>query len=198
MILWTIQHIDAWSAFQKNGFLQAEPQYIDQYLVQSYDWMVKNMKRAIGNPPKNIEYPIWAWAQYENQDKKKPDLRSSAHLPKGSEGVRIEFEINENNILLSDFDLWHYVLNYWYLPKTEKDRVMIENILNDNGYYFYEKNPIPNINYHNLIKQSWDKIFDIEWEEKEITSLNTEKSIQATFWELKLDNVINVTQFVAR
>jgi hypothetical protein len=36
-------------------------------------------------------------------------------------GVRLELEIPDGTALLSDFSLWHYPLNYWYLPSTGED-----------------------------------------------------------------------------
>lgn len=33
----------------------------------------------------------------------------------------IEFEIEQDSVLLSDFELWHFVLNYWYLPSSLQD-----------------------------------------------------------------------------
>ena len=63
--------------------------------------------------------PIWAWYQWEGS-RRKPDLRASGYLPKGEPGVRLELRVADDRVLLSDFDLWHYVLNYWYLPKSEK------------------------------------------------------------------------------
>lgn len=42
-------------------------------------------------------------------------------MPAGTQGVRLEVEIPDAQVLLSDFDLWHYPLNYWYLPDDEED-----------------------------------------------------------------------------
>ena len=47
-------------------------------------------------------------------------LAVCGHLPKGERGVRLELQVADDRVLLSDFDLWHYVLNYWYLPETRE------------------------------------------------------------------------------
>jgi len=198
MVLWSIQHINVWAEFQKNGVLQANSNYIDHYFVRPYIWLSSKMNEVIGPPPNKIEFPLWAWNQYQGNSKKKPDLRSSGYLPKGTKGVRIKFDIDESSVLLSDFELWHYVLNYWYLPVTEKDGNKFEKTLNKAGYSFYLNKPVPNVKYHQLIEESWNKIFNLDWVEKDISSLNQDKSIQATFWELKLENVIDITKFIAR
>lgn len=79
------------------------------------------MSRRIGEPPLGVRYPVWAWFQYENERSRRPDLRRSAHGPSGTRAVLIEFDIAEDQVLLSDFDLWHYVLNEWYVPQTARE-----------------------------------------------------------------------------
>ncbi len=34
---------------------------------------------------------------------------------------RLKLECPADRVLLSDYSLWHYVLNYWYLPSSEAD-----------------------------------------------------------------------------
>ena len=46
-------------------------------------------------------------------------------------------------------------------------------------------------NFRERVEKSWDRILDIEKEDNDyIYGLNSEKSIQATFWELRVDQVI--------
>ena len=54
--------------------------------------------------------PRWAWYKYD-ETKYRPDLRYSGYLKKGVKGVMIEFEESFENVLLTDFDEWHLVLN---------------------------------------------------------------------------------------
>ena len=112
--------------------------------------------------------------------------------------MRIKFEISENSVLLSDFELWHYVLNYWYIPKSEADGKAFEAELASKGLSFYETKPLPIYGYHNKIQQSWEQIFDIDWTEDGITAAKENKSIQACFWELKLADVMRVDKFKAK
>ncbi len=119
MILWTIQTEDAWSELQTRGVLRATRQDVEKDFLHAYEWMIEQMERRLAPRPRRNQFPLWAWRQWENEVRAKPDLRSSGHIPKGQEGVRIEFELPENLALLSDFGLWHYVLNYWYLAQSE-------------------------------------------------------------------------------
>ena len=133
----------------------------------------------------------------------KPDLRAAGYLNKGERGVRVELKVANDRVLLSDFDLWHYVLNYWHLPTTEKDGKAFEKKLARAGLSFYGRNhqhPLPHVRYRQEIERSWERIFDTDWADREhaIASPPKKKSIQATLWELVLDDVVEVRQFTAR
>lgn len=130
----------------------------------------------------------------------KPDLRSSGHLLKGERGVRIEFRVSDRLILLSDFDLWHYVLNYWYLPESEKDAEDFEAELSRRGLSYYSTKPLRNAAFHKKITESWARIFDLDWADRKqsIAHPRAKKSIQASCWELRRNQVRDVRFFRAR
>ena len=144
--------------------------------------------------------PLWAWFQCDGATCMKPDLRSSGHLLKGERGVRIEFRVSDRLILLSDFDLWHYVLNYWYLPESQKDDEAFESELSRRGLSFYKEKPLRNAAFHRKITESWARIFDLDWTDRgrSITPTRAKKSIQASFWELRRNQVRDVRFFRAR
>ena len=50
----------------------------------------------------------------------------------------------------------------------------------------------------NKIQKSWQRIFDMNYAPKDISWYFEKKSIQATFWSLKLSEVIKVDKFTAR
>ena len=198
MTLWTIQSIDAWKELQTSGILRCYDRFVENEDYEAYKWMAKQMEKRIPVPRPGNAMPLWAWFQWEGEQQKRPDLRSSSHLPRGDRGVRIEFQIRDDWIILSDFDLWHYVLNYWYLPQSLADEELFEMKLAEHGLSFYDTKPLPDPIFHDAIRQSWERIFDIEWEEKGITVPKEQKSIQATFWELRLKDLRLVDEFVAR
>lgn len=198
MILWTIQSREAWQVLQTQGIFLCYDQYVDKDDLNAYEWMVEKMNKLIPVQRPDNGFPLWAWYQWEGEKRKKPDLRSAAHLPRGQRGVRIEFQIDDHLVLLSDFELWHYVLNYWYLPTSTTDGENFDKKLAQQGLSFYKTKPLPDPAFHEIITKSWERIFDIEWEEKDIAAPRAKKSIQATFWELPLANVRRVDEFVAR
>lgn len=198
MILWTIQTLEAWKILNRDGGLRADPSRVEDYWRPAYQWMAAQMRQRLDCQPSESSLPIWAWFQWHGEHKRRPDLRSSAHLPKGTRGVRIEFEANETQVLLSDFELWHYVLNYWYLPESEAEGEAFEAELAKVGLSYYASKPLPDPKYHERIERSWLRIFDLNWSCDGIASRKEDKSIQAALWELRMENIRKVQVFTAR
>lgn len=199
MILWTIQTEAAWHEFRARGFLRgAREKIMEASWGGAYLWMVQQMTRRIGPSPGPGAYPVWAWSQYESARRAKPDLRSGGHLSKGAKGVRIEFECPDGLAVLSDFQLWHYVLSYWYLPETEEEGDRFEAELKERGLSFFVTKPLTHPDYHQRIVHSWERIFDLDWSEDGLAIPRSRKSIQATVWELTVDQVKNEKHFKAR
>lgn len=198
MILWTIQSINAWKILQVTGILRGSIQHIWDEDLEAYKWLVEQMENRIPVPRPGNAMPLWAWYLWDGEQRKRPDLRSSGHLPRGEPGVRIEFQIKDAWVLLSDFDLWHYVLNYLYLPQSLAEGDLFEAKLAGHGFSFYNTKSLPDPTFHDAIQQSWERIFDLEWEERDITAPKSKKSIQATLWELRLENVRRIDEFISR
>jgi hypothetical protein len=159
--------------------------------------MTRRMRDRIGPPPDQDCEALWARYRW-NGHRSRPDLRCGGHLEKGEEGVRLELEYPADRLLLSDFSLWHYALNYWYLPSSEADGDAFEQELARHGLSFYGQKPLPHDGYHAQIVQSWDRCLDLDWHEQDITEPFAEKSIQATVWEITTDHVVECRRFTAR
>jgi hypothetical protein len=199
VILWSIQSAEAWKVLQSSGMLHGDAWYAFEGFTLAYAWMAERMdKRLPARRPTHDVLPLWAWYQYDGSRKRKPDLRCAGHLPRGEQGVRIEFEIDDGLVLLSDFELWHYVLNYWYLPASMGRGEDFEARLAKQGLSFHIAKPLPDPVLDEEIRVSWERIFDLEWAEKDIAAPRAQKSIQATFWELPLSSVRQADEFVAR
>lgn len=179
MILWTIQQQGAWQTAQRRGVLRSDARHQADVFREPYAWLRREMHRRIGPPPRGVQSPVWAWLQYENGSRRRPDLRRSAHLPSGSHGVLIEFSAPEDQVLLSDFELWHYVLNRWYLPQTPAE---VEHDVAGEA----------------RMERSWQRIFDLDWSLEDVAVPRPEKSIQGTLWQVPLGDVRSVTPFRAR
>lgn len=197
MQLWTIQSESAWRSLNQVGYLRGRRKVVDRDYLPAYDWIASQMRSRIGPPPSNrVSVPIWAWYQYDGVGRQRPDLRASGHLPRGTRGYRIAFTIADELAVLSDFELWHYVLNYWYLPSSEADDDKFNERLNKLRCSWSERSR--NQDVDRTIRDSWSRIFDLTWCDPNIAAESSRKSIQATLWRLELSMVTAVDAFVAR
>lgn len=138
MLAYTIQHALVLNEIERSGVYNSPPeQFVWPEFVTPYSWMVNQAQKK--NPNwKNLR-PVWFWL-------KRPDLRSHrfyySNVPQPPEPrVLIEFEVREEDCLLSDIDLWHAVLNNHELVRNEKEAE------------FFVKNP-PN---KDEIEKTWER-----------------------------------------
>ena len=203
MLLWTIQDYTAYQDLLINGTLTANEDYIDVDFKRSYDWLAGQMQKRGLILPNEVKYPMWAWYQWKGKRKKR-DMRESGYAQRGTKIVRLEIEIDDEDVLLSDFDLWHYVLNNWYLPINEQEDAEFEKQYTDLGVKYGDwqdssKQSDALMLIRLRIENSWERIFDLSIEDNGwLFGLNSEKSIQATFWQLKIEQVRNADMFIAR
>ena len=88
----------------------------------------------------------------------------------GDTMVRIDFTIDDSRVVASDFNDWHFVINDWFLDDSE-DEASEEEALED------EASKV----------ESWQGIF---------RETCDDVNCQFTFWELRLEDITNITQFV--
>lgn len=205
MVLWTIQHYPSYERLQKTGILRANEDYLfcaDDFRY-AYDWMSEKMICAGLIPPQGVKYPVWAWHQWEGRRKRR-DMREGGHAKRGEKIVQLTIEINDQHVLLSDFDLFHYPLGYWYLPIDENDDSEFESRYKSLGYSFHDLSDL-SIQTDKMkrlraeIVSSWDRVLLLEREDDGwLYGKNENKTIQATFWELRLDQVVKAEVFIAK
>ena len=175
MILWTIQTKKFWDNAQGKSILKADRRYVWKAFKRPYAWMHEQMCERICPSDNGI---LWAWYQYISEDKRKPWLSKSGHLKTGTEGVLIEFDVSKNEVLLSDFENWHFPLNNWYLGDCRKmDRLLDA---------YPDKNYPDDVQMH--IEDSWNRIFKTRKNEP----------TQATLWSVDVSKIRAVTEFIAR
>lgn len=163
--------------------------------MYAYHWMAKQMRKRIGEPPiEGIEYPLWAWYQYDSAKKNKPPRN-----PKDvSEGVSayMEIEIPEKDVVLSDFNSWLAPLNQAPLKnwKIIWKKMELQDKIAGRSLDFME---YP-LELRQEIEESWGAVFDLDLREKGISNkLKRNRSIQATFWALYPENIVSV-EFLER
>ena len=181
LILWTIHPEDFFENSQRRGYIKASGRYIDRDFKDKYDWVAEKMleKGII----RKKTYPVWAWYKYDGK-RKKPDLRCSGHLSRGTKGVCVEFDACESEVLLSNYEHWHYVLNNWYLYKNEEEDAHFEKY--------------PELLTETVVRKSWDGIFDLTFGSEDLWGPINERWIQACVPIVYDHQIRNVIRLVAR
>ncbi|MTK14196.1 MAG: DUF3841 domain-containing protein [Clostridiaceae bacterium] len=205
MKLWTIQNEAVYDKFKETEILHADNSFICNDMAFHYNWMAGQMKQRIGSPiTETIKYPIWAWYQWQGTEHKRPDLRFSGHLEKGTKGVLLELEVMEDEVLLSYFDDFNNVLNYGYIADNEEEFDKFYDELESYGYCHCDlqsadkKSDILD-QFKLRLYESCEKVFDLECERDEKWSGKKEaQSIQATMWEVRWEQVVSVKHFIAK
>ena len=188
-----MQPVEVYEILCKDGIYRMNPEKIEEpwtVFLTAYDWLNQYLE-AKTPKPLGVSYPIWAWFRFNGKEKK-PDLRHTCYGSRGTKMVCMEIEIPDEEVLLSDFDLWHFVLNKWWLPdcfhegygdnEDEVQQRWFDGLTKDEQIKEKEK--------------SWERIFDIEPFENDWILKG--KYVQAIFWELKLEQVKKVQFFTAR
>ena len=198
MKLWSIQDPSKIDEIESTGrIICTENKYSIDW-DDEYKWMVKQMVKRIGKSDIDNQYPIWAWYQHKNVNKKRPDLRRSGHLPNGIPGIRIEFEKKPKEVLLSDFVLWHFPLSYKsIIAKNETEYHKFESKLTKLKLDKTEFEDLP-LNIQLEIENSWQRIFDMKYDNKFYTHSKDEKMIQACCWEIKREEIVKIDKFTAK
>jgi len=204
MKLWTIQHQEAYKQLRKNGVLYANEEYLfcEDDFRHAYDWMSLELSKK-DVMPEGIRYPIWAWYQWEGKRKKR-DMRGSGFSTRGDPIVQLEIEIPDEKVLLSDFELFHFVLNNLYMASTEEEDEQFQKWIESKGIKYGDWRCDESQNEElqivkRKIVESWAGIFDLTKEDDDwLYGKNEDKSIQAVFWELREDQIIWAREYIAR
>ncbi|WP_289139194.1 DUF3841 domain-containing protein [uncultured Brevibacillus sp.] len=169
-IFWTMQTDEAWKQYEKQGYLEGTPEHA--MYSEEYQWIIKQMKQRL--PNYRGEYPIWLWI-------KKPDMRSTGHFEGGTKCVRLTLEIDPKNVLVSDFDDWHCVLNNTFCADKEQE-----------WEAHYEGN------LEITKEESWHRIFDIDRHRDPEWHGEGKRRLQGTTGRMELSCVKKVEHFIAR
>lgn len=182
LTLWTVRPENDFFLLQKQGVYRTDERFVFHFRKEAYHWIAEQLKKKV-QPPAGVTLPVWAWYRAYGLNQIKPDLRKTGHLQRGERGVRIEFEVPEHLVLLSNFDAWHAVLNNHCVAFGDKEYGDYEKMEQT-----YSKN-----DFEQIKQQSWLKIFDLNL----IEDPNTD-AVQAVLWEFKIEWVKKIDFFIAR
>lgn len=203
MLLWTIQNADAYENMKKVGVLRANDNYIFMdFNPTAYHWMANKLEAKCPKPDCKMQYPVWAWYMKDGKRKRR-DLRCAGYGKRGEEMVQITIEVPNNQVLLSDFDAFHFVLSDLYLPTSEEDSLRFESDLKNDSFTWGDLQLGETDNdlkktYREKVVDSWEKIFDLEREDDYVFCDIQHKSIQAVMWQVTMEQVLKVEHFKAK
>jgi hypothetical protein len=151
----------------------------------AYDWMKDAMDEAGIQGRKPGMNPWWCWIRLgEGQIKPTAMQADGTH-------VLLELSLDPKDVLLSDFDMWHVPLNYWFNAEGDEEE-SFENELKLAGLNIYEDKPLPEP-FHTRVQASWRDVFCLERVNGYTRELK-DKAIQGVFWKMSPDNIKGVVE----
>ena len=181
LVLYTYQTIDAVEKLKKDGVLRLyeKDRYLTHltryddsdynYFEYPYKYMIHEMKKRLPAPKdKDTFYPIWGWYKVNGR------YCASKELDKIHEGlVKLKVEIDESRVLLSDFDVFAAVISGRRILKEDDDTL--------------------DYDADNKFDPSLERMFELHRKEDDYFGFSFRKeTIQGTFWELFIEDVIEI------
>lgn len=212
--LWTFQDYNVVArSFEAHGKYQASisgSSWIDDPgFMAAYRWMIWQMDQHEVERPNsivldpNLITPIWAWAKWTDDSsdgsresgipKLKPNRNNQLFY--GDEHDLVHLRVPVERVLMSDFDLFHCVLNayeqaLWKPESNDSDAqvplILFKEIWSQTPVEIYSKTD--EIMLPDLI---WD---DFVIQMNETKKINDTPFIQAVLWELLPEDVVEVDE----
>lgn len=182
------EYIEAWCIAPRTVIRLLDTQTAPIHMPQSYaedlssaqhayPWMIEALE-SIGLPmPVPDVSPWWVWIRRE------PEMPApyANDVPDGYAVMHLRLPASE--LLISDFDLWHFVLWGSYIAESARDEETYEaNTANDSSLA------------ETRMKHSWQRIFDVDFGPLGYHRAPSEKSLQGCIWYLKKDWLIEVLE----
>lgn len=175
MKIWTIQ--DARAYEQSDGScIIYDINNSDELDIRSYRWMLNKLNKKSGNRGNSM---IWGWRRYGSSSDC-PDLNDEWLLPQGTKGVCLEIEVPDRLVVLSQFEMWNWILNDNFIPVGWEEASLVGHVSTFRKY------------------RSWSSIFDLSFGDVDYWGECDDRSIQAVFPYLDFRWIKDVTYFCAR
>lgn len=185
-ILWTRQAREVMEEIENCGKYLVKEEYIrkkndsiSDYYLKLYRWYRKMAEKHI-RIEENEEYPIWF------------NLDSEFSLRPVAKTVTIKARVPKDSLILCNYDAWGYIVNYFYVPTDEEDKLEHRKelkkygITSDDELFLTDKG-----NFYPLLKRkienSWKRLFELR-PEGDLTKL-----VVATTFVLKKEWIEEVS-----
>ncbi len=149
--------------------------------------------------PHNAKYPLWAWVKYGKISSPPKNKLLGFFANNEDVIVRITFNKADDEVLVSDYVKYHFMLTNEYLPADMNDKLKFEKLLKENNisnddllayirrdkYSYYRTDDKFNF-VNDKIKNSYKHIFEDLGEYR-----------QGTVWHINKDEIVKV-EFINR
>ena len=187
MKVWHIVSRNGFERMQRNGLKRGHSDFIcDEFFRDAYGWMIEQMEQRLSSIRPESAYPVWVWYRYNGTAESKPDVNDPYGEP-NQPLVLLELEVPENEVLLSDFELWHAVLNDFAIDLDDK---------NCRAVFGCSWESLAGTDLERK-RKSWEVIFDLNFNDEEWTSPPETRAIQGCIWELKWEYVKSYHHFLS-
>lgn len=209
MILWTVQHASVLDEIDKHGVYHTDESHLwvkpedDDDINHShyaYLWLCKQMRKRIGDPPNGVTYPIWAMLKQSGKPDGKPDMRSWGNSAK-EPLVRLKLDVPDYDVLVTDFGMWHCVLNYTHLPMSEVEfekfwpQTLTMLGVDERDVRDWSKKSRELTQARKWLEASWDNCIGVNRVNEDWCGAWKDRSFQATFWGLKAEYILSTERF---
>lgn len=183
---WTLMERSTWQLLEAQGMLTCPSSRAedDPIFQDAYAWMKDSMTSAGMIAPAPGLTPWWCWVR-RDYNHPEPYIEDTEGL---HDPVVLELSIPFEQVALSCFDLWHFVLNKCYVWASEADEKEFDRALED-----VESGSADALRLEQRMRKSWSAVFDLDQCAVDMGPFEA-KSIQGCFWTLELQDVVAVIE----
>lgn len=187
MKLVTFQTIDALKELINKGYLECKEIFVDtKKYGYSFTWIIEKMYELLNNEY-DAKYPIWCWVKFKN------GICPPKHKGKKIKGydVKITFNKNREDVLITDYQRFSFLLNNKYIPKNKKDKENFDKLLNTNNITDEDLKAYIRKDKYNVHRTDKEFLRVCDEIRKSFDECITEKSdvLQGCVWRINLSEV---------
>lgn len=184
-VFWTRQSAAVEEELFNEGVYRVKKEYIEkkndtiaEFYLRLYRWYTSEASKHMSI---SGEYPIWLSICEDNM------------LQPVEGTIILEVEIPSDSYLLCNYDAWGYIVNYFYVPLDEKDRLRHEAELKKYGIGSDDELLLTNKgNFYPILKRevmkSWSRAFTL-------IPRDPRFGLVATAWEIRKEWVRAIRHF---
>lgn len=171
---WIVIEREAWALLQQRGHLNCPSSLAEPDFHAAYAWMVDQMCTAGLRPPEKNQTPWWVWVR-RDRGQLSPYLED---LQGVLDPIVLALQLPAAEVVLSNFDTWHDVLNEGYIQSSDEDGIEFESLSEP-------------LEIDRRLKASWTEIFQLD-RQHGVSVSPMDISIQGCIWTLRQEYVLGV------